>query len=210
MLTIILMLSFSGVRADQPYEFSLTIPEPENVTWSSLLGAGTSVQYPPGWQSRVYRATRGVRDSARYEFENADQEAPIRIDMLEMVHPETGREVMNSELAYWQRYGAAQGYKLDVVTVQGHPAWWIHTATTPDATRLSETVWIDAGERVYRLRLHSTPQNRHAAVLYLRQLLSTLVVASLDWSRAPQSAAPLAPSMVLRHTLTVMAGVPYG
>ena len=209
MLTVVLVLSFSGVKVDQPYEFSLPIPEPENEAWPSLLGAGTKVQYPPGWQGRVYRVARGVRDSARYEFENADQETPIRIVMLEMVHPETGREVMTNELAYWRDYGTAQGYTLEAVTVQGYPAWWIHATITPDATDLSETVWVDMNERVYRLRLHSTTQNRRATVLYLRQLLSTLEVTLLDWSRAPRPAVTLAPSMLLRHTPTAMAGVPY-
>ncbi len=176
--------------------------------WDTLVGVGTVFYYPPDWQARPYQAQGGVRDGAAYEFVWADARGvAARIEVLEIVERSSGVRSLTSELSYWQQHGPERGYEVTRATVRDWPAWWIDGGGTE-----AEMLWVDAGERVYRFRLHCRAEAREEGVRVLRRMLATLEVTEVDWSRA--AGPPSVPSSG-RATSGVelapaaLTGVPY-
>jgi len=203
-----------GSTAAKPIEFSLPITEAEMEDWNALVGVGTMFHYPSDWRGRPYQAQGGVRDGATYEFIWADERGVVaRIDVLEIVNPDIGAEAMASEVSHWQQHGPGRGYRLEQVTVQDHPAWWISGGATDcvASADVTDVVWIDEGERVYRFRLRCRAEVRREGERVLRQMLSTLEPKIVDWSRAaePQQGLSGGAAASEAYTPAAPAGVPY-
>ena len=212
--TSILKLHSTGSTAAKPIEFSLPITETEMEDWNALVGVGTVLHYPPDWQGQPYQAQGGVRDGATYEFVWVDERGVVaRIDVLEIVNPDTGAEAMASEVSHWQQHGPRRGHRLEQVTVQDHPAWWINGGSTDGvaSANVTDIVWIDEGERMYRFRLRCRAEARREGERVLRQMLSTLEPKAVDWSRAaePQQGLTGGAAASEAYTPAALAGVPY-
>jgi len=207
-------LHSTGSTAATPLKFSLPVPEAEVEDWNTLIGVGTTLHYPPGWKGRPYQAQGSVRNGATYEFIRANEHGvAARIDVLEIVIPDTGAEAMASELAYWRQHGPRRGYRLEQVTVQDHPAWWVSGGVTDDivSTNVTDLVWVDQGKRVYRFRLRCRAEAGEESEHVLRQMLSTMETKAVDWSRAAESPPALSGVEALSgtNTISALASVPY-
>jgi hypothetical protein len=207
-------LHSTGSTAATPIEFSLPITGAKMEEWNTLVGVGTMFHYPPDWQGRPYRAQGGVRDGATYEFVwTNEQGVTARIDVLEIVNPDTGAVAMASEVSYWQQQGPRRGYRLEQIMEQDHPAWWISGGATDGVAdaNVTDVVWIDEGKRVYRFRLHCRAEVRQASERVLRQMLSTLEPKAVDWSRAAEPRQGLSGGEARgeAYTPAALAGVPY-
>jgi len=181
---------------------------------NTLIGVGTVLHYPPDWQGWPYQAQGGVRDGATYEFVWADEQGvTTRIDVLEIVNPDTGAEAMAAELGYWRQHGPGRGYRLEQVTVQDHPAWRVSSRTTDDiaSTNVTGLVWVAQGERVYRFRLRCRAEASEESEHVLQQMLSTLETTAVDWSRAAEPPPALSGVEASSGTnaISALASVPY-
>ena len=157
--------------------------------WDALVGVGTVFYYPPDWQARPYQAQGGVRDGATYEFVWTDARGvAARIEVLEIVNQDSGAMAMASEVSHWQRHSNRGGYRLEQVTVQGRPAWWMRMRGLPGSSlRLAGAVWMEGSGRVYRFRLYSKAEADEASERVLRQMLVNLETTAVDWGRAAGS-----------------------
>jgi len=206
-------LHSTGATTATLLEFSLPIPEAEGEDWNTLVGVGTVLRYPPDWQGQPYQAQGNVRDGATYEFIWTDERGvAARIDMLEIVEPDVGKAAMASEMSHWREHS---GHRVEPATVQGHSAWWIQMqepqSEPPWAMSFAELVWIDYGERVYRLRLRCRAEAEEEGKRVLRQMLSTLEMKAIDWSLAAESLLGFSggEAMNAANTPSALAGVPY-
>lgn len=207
-------LHSTGSTAATPIEFSLPITEAKMDDWNTLVGVGTMFHYPLDWQGRPYQAQGGVCDGATYEFVRSDERGLVtRIDVLEIVNPDTGAVAMASEVSYWQQQGPRRGYRLEQITVQGHLAWWISSGATDGVAiaNVNDVVWIDKGERMYRFRLRCRAEVRRESERVLRQMLSTLEATAVDWSRAAEQVPALSSGEAVSEMdpILALAGVPY-
>jgi len=213
-LAVIPIWQSSGSTATIPPEFTLSIPETEVEDWNTLIGVGSRLRYPPDWQGRPYRAQGSVRDGATYEFVRSDEHGVVaRIDVLEIVNPDTGAEAMASELAYWRQHGPRRGYRLEQVTVQDHPAWRVSGGDRDSIASANVTgmVWVEQDERVYRFRLRCQAEASEESKHVLRQMLSTLEATTVDWSRAAEPPPTLSGVEALSgmNTISAFASVAY-
>ncbi len=211
-LAVIPSWQSSGSAVAISPEFTLPIPKTED--WHTFIGVGSVLHYPPDWRGRPYRAQGSVRDGATYEFVRANEHGVVaRIDVLEIVNSDTGAEAMATELAYWRRHGPGRGYRLEQVSMQGRPAWWVRSGTTDDtaSTNVTSLVWVAQGERVYRFRLRCRAEAREESERVLQQMLSTLEATAVDWSRAAESPQALSGVGAVNETnaISTLASVPY-
>lgn len=130
------------------------------------------------------------------------------------MNPDTGAVAMASEMSHWQK--DSNGYRMEQVTVQGRPAWWIYLPEpqvgSQAATRLAGVVWTDQGERVYRFRLHCQPQVRGESEQVVRWMLSVLEVTTVNWSRAavpPPALSSREATGEVEIAPAALTGVPY-
>lgn len=175
----------NSANGQDPPDFPLTIPGAENYDWNTFNSIGAVLRYPPNWHVQAYKSQGSIRDSATYEFIWTDKQGIIaQIEMIEIIEPVTGVSAMESEIFYWQRYGEGRGYLLEQVMIQGHPGWWIGTSEPQKKTKLTGTVWVNWDQRVYRFQLRCRPEVRDEGEHLMRQMLSTLEIKTVDWSRA--------------------------
>ena len=166
-------------------EFTLPIPNGTDTEWLAFTGVGHSLRYPLAWKALPYQTQGGIRAGAMFQFLWKDPLGLVaQIDALEIVNAGDGTAALETELAYWQQT-TQRDYQVEAVTVQGHPGWWIHAAQPLDTLGLTGVLWANWGERVYRFRLTCRPDACVKSEQQLRQMLSTLQVATVDWKRAP-------------------------
>ena len=166
-------------------EFTLPMPNGTDNEWLAFIGVGHSLRYPLEWKAQPYQTQGGIRDGAMFQFLWTDPLGLVaQIEELEIVNASDGTAALETELAYWQQT-TQRDYQVEAVTVQGHPGWWIHAAQPLDKLGLKGVLWANLGERVYRFRLTCRPAACMKSEQQLRQMLSTLQVATVDWKRAP-------------------------
>jgi hypothetical protein len=187
----VLLISFVTVVQGQTAtvsageEFTLPIPIGTDKEWLAFIGVGHSLHYPLAWKAQPYQTQGGIRDGAMFQFLWTDPLGLVaQIEALEIVNASDGTAALETELAYWQQT-TQRDYQVEAVTVQGHPGWWIHAAQPLDTLGLTGVLWANWGERVYRFRLTCRPAACVKSEQQLRQMLSTLQVATVDWKRAP-------------------------
>jgi hypothetical protein len=185
-------------------EFTLPIPTGADKDWQAFTGVGHALRYPPAWQAQPYQAQGGVRNSAMFQFLWTDPHGiTVQVEALEIVNATDGAAVMETELGYWRQQAEQRDYRVEAVTVQGHPGWWIHATHPLDGMRLAGTLWADWGERVYRFRLRCRPAVCVESEQQLRQMLSTLQVVAVDWQRAPGPPPTLSSQIVPGEAMVV-------
>ncbi|CAG0934847.1 hypothetical protein TFLX_03706 [Thermoflexales bacterium] len=182
LVTVVQGQTPTGLAGD---EFTKPLIKGTGEEWPTFVGVGHSLRYPPAWQAQSYQAQGGLRNGALFQFSWTDvQGLAAQIEALEIVNASDGVAALDTELAYWQQT-TQHAYAVEAVTVQGHPGWWIHAAQPLDPLGLTGTLWTDWGERIYRFRLICRPAACVESEQQLRQMLSTLQIATVDWQRAP-------------------------
>ncbi len=191
-------------------EFSLPVPNAEIDTWSTFTGVGTQLKYPPGWEGHIYTTQGGVSNGATYTFIWRDGQTLLaQIDLLEVVTTDTTN--LDAEMSYWQQNGGTHNYSLEQVMAQGYPAWWIHTQESSGMKQPAGILWVAQGERSYRFRLYSQVDVQASSEQWLRQMVSTFQLATVDWGR---TATKLVPPMRTKleesvHTPAAVLSVTY-
>ena len=188
-VSVLLISFFTVVHGQTPTvavgeEFTLPIPNGAANDWLAFTGVGHSLRYPLAWKALPYQTQGGIRAGAMFQFLWTDPLGLVaQIEALEIVDASDGTAVLKTELAYWQQT-APRNYQVEAVTVQGYPGWWIHAAQPLDTLGLMGVLWTNWGDRVYRFRLTCRPAACMESEQQLRQMLSTLQVATVDWNRA--------------------------
>ncbi len=158
----------------EPWELTLPVPDGQIDEWTLYTGVGYTLRLPPGWSGGVARTQGGVRNAILYRFDLWDEGQRLAAS----IEVTAGTWPADTEVAHSIDSGPRRGYLMEPVTVQGHPAWWLHPTEPQPVTGLSGAVWIEWEDQTYRFFLRCQPELFEECQRLLWQVLYTLRVTS--------------------------------